>query len=77
MITKKYTFENRDGLYHKKVTLSLTPAPRLGNEARNYLVSSMITKKYTFENRDGLYHKKVTLSLTPAPRLGNEARNSL
>ena len=35
MITKSFTFEKQQGLYHNKVTLSLTPVQRLGNQARN------------------------------------------
>ena len=36
MITKSFTFEKQQGLYHSKVTHSLTPVQRLGNQARNY-----------------------------------------
>ena len=35
MITERFTFEKQQGLYHKKVTLSLTPVQRLGIQARN------------------------------------------
>ena len=35
MITERFTFEKQQGLYHKKVTLSLTPVQRLGNQAHN------------------------------------------
>ena len=35
MITKSFTFEKQQGLYHNKVTLSLIPVQRLGNQARN------------------------------------------
>ena len=35
MITKSFTFEKQQGLYHNKVTLSLTPVQRLGNQAHN------------------------------------------
>ena len=33
--TRQFTFEKQPGLYHNKVTLSLTPVKRLGNQARN------------------------------------------
>ena len=36
MITKSFTFEKQQGLYHSKVTHSLTPVQRLGNQAHNY-----------------------------------------
>ena len=36
MITKSFTFEKQQGLYHSKVTHSLTPVQRLGNQACNY-----------------------------------------
>ena len=33
--TRQFTFEKQRGLYHNKVTLSLTLVKRLGNQARN------------------------------------------
>ena len=33
--TRQFTFEKQQGLYHNKVTLSLTPVKRLGNQVRN------------------------------------------
>ena len=33
--TRQCTFEKQQGLYHNKVSLSLTPVKRLGNQARN------------------------------------------
>ena len=33
--TRQFTFEKQPGLYHNKVTLSLTPVKRLSNQARN------------------------------------------
>ena len=33
--TRQFTFEKQQGLYHNKVTLSLTLVKRLGNQARN------------------------------------------
>ena len=35
MITKKFTFEKQQCLYHNKVTLSLTSVQRLGNQTRS------------------------------------------
>ena len=35
MITKSFTFEKQQGLYHNKVNLSLTPVQRLGNQTHN------------------------------------------
>ena len=35
MITNWFTFEKQQGLYHNKVTSSLTPVQRLGNQAHN------------------------------------------
>ena len=35
MITKSFAFEKQQGLYHKKVNLSLTLVKRLGNQAHN------------------------------------------
>ena len=35
MIKKKFTFEKQQHLYYNKVTVSLTPVERLGNQATN------------------------------------------
>ena len=35
IITRQCTFEKQQGLYHNKVTLSLTPVERLGNQVHN------------------------------------------
>ena len=35
IITKSFTFEKQQGLFHNLVTLSLTPVQRLGNQACN------------------------------------------
>ena len=74
MITKSFTFEKQQGLYHSKVTHSLTPVQRLGNQARNYKMDCW-SASLKFEKQQGLYHSKVTHSLTPVQRLGNQARN--
>ena len=35
MIKERFTFEKQQGLYHNKVTLSLTPVQRHDNQAHN------------------------------------------
>ena len=35
IITRQFAFEKQQDLYHNKVTLSLTPIKRLGNQPRN------------------------------------------
>ena len=56
--TRQCTFEKQQGLYHNKVSLSLTPVKRLGNQARNCkmdysmkcmnsVVSSIVKSKVT------------------------------
>ena len=53
MITKKLAFEKQQGLYHNKVTLSLTPVQRPGNQAHickmdYYVILQKVKVTYTY-----------------------------
>ena len=53
MITKKLAFEKQQGLYHNKVTLSLTPVQKPGNQAHickmdYYVILQKVKVTYTY-----------------------------
>lgn len=45
MITKLFTFEKLQGLYHNKVNLGLALVQRLSNQACNFTMDYCVTKK--------------------------------
>ena len=48
IITRKFAFEKQQDLYHNKVTLSLTPIKRLGNQPRNCKMDYCFHEKRSF-----------------------------